>query len=59
MIVVYRPEPAPISDQFKVDDRFISGLDFPCCVCQHRHGTDRDEPCNRCTHNMNATTEAA
>lgn len=48
-----------LRDRFQVDEQFTRGLDFPCCVCQHRHGTDRDEPCSRCTNNVNATTEAA
>jgi len=48
-----------ISDKFQVDEQFTRGLDFPCCVCQHRHGTDRDEPCNRCTHNSAAGEDIA
>lgn len=48
-----------IRDRFQVDEQFTRGLDFPCCVCAHRHGTDCDEPCVRCTNNANATTEAA
>jgi len=42
------------SDKFEVDPAFETRLAFPCCVCLHRHGTDRDEPCIRCENNLNA-----
>ena len=32
-------------------------LAFPCCVCTHRHGSDKDEPCRTCDHNANAVEE--
>lgn len=41
-----------IRDRFEVDKKFESVLSFPCCVCQYRHGTDRDYPCNVCEHNL-------
>ena len=43
-----------ICDRFEVDTAFETKLAFPCCVCTHRHGSDRDEPCIRCTNNLNA-----
>lgn len=43
-----------IRDCFAVDPAFETKFAFPCCVCTHRHGSDRDEPCIRCTHNLNA-----
>lgn len=43
-----------IRDCFALDHAFEMKFAFPCCVCTHRHGSDRDEPCRRCTHNMNA-----
>lgn len=43
-----------IKDYFEVDRSFESVLAFPCCVCEHRHGSDRDEPCNHCEHNCMA-----
>lgn len=47
-------ELATIRDYFKIDPAFETRLAFPCCVCLHRHGSDRDEPCNKCEHNLNA-----
>lgn len=41
-----------ISDCFEVAPSFETRLAFPCCVCTHRHGSDRDEPCIRCTNNL-------
>lgn len=46
-----------IRDRFEVDVRFETTLAFPCCVCKHRHVTDREEPCILCEHNLAATTE--
>lgn len=43
-----------LRDRFEVDPSFETRLAFPCCVCLHRHGSDRDEPCIRCTNNLNA-----
>lgn len=40
-------------DKFEAED-LGSGLAFPCCVCINRHGSDRDEPCNACDHNLNS-----
>lgn len=42
-------------DHFEPEER--SGLAFPCCVCAHRHGTDKEEPCRTCDHNANACPE--
>jgi hypothetical protein len=43
------------SDKFVFDeDDRIGGLAFPCKICIHRHGSDRDEPCRSCGHNSNA-----
>ena len=41
-------------DFFEVDDGDGGGLAFPCCVCVHRHGSDREAPCRGCCHNANA-----
>ena len=38
-------------DKFKLDNKSFC-LAFPCNVCVHRHGTDRDEPCISCGHNL-------
>ena len=43
-----------VRDRFEVDKLFETRLAYPCCVCLHRHGTDRDEPCIYCEHNSNA-----
>lgn len=43
-----------INRRNKFDPAFETRLAFPCCVCLHRHGSDRDEPCNKCEHNLNA-----
>lgn len=40
-------------DHFELDDSGMY-LCFPCSVCQHRHGSDKDEPCIRCDWNMGA-----
>ena len=40
-------------DHFEPDDAG-AGLDFPCFICQHRHGTANEEPCIRCDWNLNA-----
>jgi hypothetical protein len=47
-------ESCRIRDRFTVDPEFETRLAFPCCVCIHRHGTDRDEPCIKCQHNLSA-----
>ncbi len=47
-----------IKDRFEVDRSLETRLAFPCCVCIHRHGTDLDEPCIRCEHNLNAELSA-
>lgn len=44
-------------DKFKLDESAEVHLAFPCCVCAHRHGTDRDEPCRTCDHNLGAVQE--
>ena len=46
-------EPTFLYDKFEFEE---SGhqFAFPCCVCIHRHGTDRDEPCRSCINNANA-----
>lgn len=41
----------PDKDKFELDDRGF-GLAFPCCVCVHCHGSDKDEPCISCGHNL-------
>lgn len=43
-------------DHFELDDSGMS-LCFPCSVCQHRHGSDKDEPCIRCDWNMGALSD--
>lgn len=40
-------------DHFELDDAGMR-LCFPCSVCKHRHGSDKDEPCIRCDWNMGA-----
>jgi len=45
-------EDCVIRDRFEIDTSFETVLSFPCCVCTHRHGTDKDEPCIRCEHNL-------
>lgn len=47
-------ELATIRNHFEIDPAFETRLAFPCCVCLHRHGSDRDEPCDKCEHNLNA-----
>lgn len=42
-------------DNFEADTD--SHLAFPCCVCVHRHGSDREEPCRTCDHNANAVAD--
>ena len=49
-------------DEYRVpNDKFeheiCNGLDFPCDCCKHRHGTDIEEPCLSCGHNLNSTCE--
>lgn len=46
-----------IRDHFEVDKAFETRLSFPCCVCINRHGSDRDEPCIRCSNNLNSLAE--
>lgn len=41
-----------IRDHFEADDHKPGELRFPCNVCRHRHGTDKDEPCIRCDWNI-------
>lgn len=36
-----------------------TGMSFPCCVCDYRHGADTSEPCRTCDHNTNAEPEDA
>ena len=43
-------------DKFQADE-VINVFDFPCGVCIHRHGTDMDEPCRTCDHNLRAVPE--
>lgn len=43
-------------DKFEPEVGGISRLDFPCCACRHRAGTDNDEPCRTCGHNINAAS---
>ncbi len=38
-------------DKFELDEGDHQ-LAFPCCVCRHRYGTDKEEPCIRCDWNM-------
>ena len=45
-------EEGVIRNHFAVDPGFESRLAFPCCVCLHRNGSDRDEPCCRCENNL-------
>ena len=40
-------------DKFEPENA-SAGLSFPCCVCAHRHGSDKDEPCRTCDHNASA-----
>lgn len=39
-------------DRFKVDKNLIKEFNFPCCACIGRHGTDMEEPCRSCDHNL-------
>ena len=39
------------NDKFEVDDNEFP-LGFPCCACKYRRGTDQDEPCISCEHNL-------
>ncbi|ACX94948.1 hypothetical protein Hneap_0083 [Halothiobacillus neapolitanus c2] len=43
-------------DKFQSEE-LTNGFDFPCCVCIHRHGTDKDEPCRTCDHNMGSVPD--
>ena len=43
-------------DKFEASDNGM-GLGFPCNVCKHRHGTDKDEPCLHCDWNANAVQD--
>lgn len=43
-------------DKFQADG-VTDGLDFPCGVCIHRHGTDMEEPCRTCDHNMRSVPD--
>lgn len=38
-------------DKFQAEE-VTNGFDFPCGACIHRHGTDMDEPCRTCDHNL-------
>ena len=44
-------------DKFELQELVTDGFDFPCGLCKHRHGTDRDEPCRTCDHNINSIIE--
>jgi hypothetical protein len=45
-------------DHFEAEDLGgPAGLAFPCCVCVHRHGTDKEEPCRSCGHNACAAAD--
>lgn len=46
-------------DKFELEEPGVGGyqLAFPCCVCAHREGSDKDEPCRTCDHNANAVEE--
>lgn len=46
------------NDCFKLDDEVGNGLSFPCCVCEFRHWTDKEEPCRSCDHNANAVRDS-
>lgn len=39
-------------DKFELEDSME--LSFPCSQCVHRKGTDHDEPCVSCDHNLNS-----
>jgi len=54
-IIQHFDESCLIRDHFQIDKAFETRLAFPCCVCVHRYGSDRDEPCCRCEHNLNAS----
>lgn len=41
-------------DKFQLEEKHINGFAFPCGECRHRHGTDSEEPCTSCDHNLNA-----
>ena len=42
-------------DKFEYDDH--SMMIFPCCVCKHRYGQIKDEPCRTCDHNANSEND--
>lgn len=46
-------------DKFKLQNNGTVGLYlcFPCCLCNHRHNHDGDEPCRTCDHNVNAVKD--
>jgi len=52
VIGTYAPEVR--RDKFELDAEFETRLAFPCCVCVHRNGSDRDEPCAHCDRNLTA-----
>ena len=43
-------------DKFQAEE-VTNGFDFPCGVCIHRTGTDMDEPCRTCDHNMRSVPD--
>ena len=43
-------------DKFQAEE-VTNGFDFPCGACIHRRGTDTDEPCRTCDHNMRSVPD--
>ena len=41
-------------DKFEPQEVGLTRLSFPCNACKHRDGTDSDEPCRSCGHNLNS-----
>ncbi|HKI53634.1 MAG TPA: hypothetical protein VJ987_05880 [Anaerolineales bacterium] len=41
-------------DKFELDEKTQVMFAFPCNVCNYRFGTDRQEPCLHCDHNIGA-----
>ena len=43
------------NDNFEVQEKHC-GFAFPCGACKHCFGTDKDEPCRYCGHNLSRYT---
>ena len=45
-----------VSDKFEPPAGSVGGFAFPCCCCRHRDGSQYEDPCSQCGHNLNAET---